>query len=134
MARVVAPVDLGPTRTTTSLRCCGFSTPALGGGPAGSRPAEFFRWKHLENPFGRSFMLVAEADGRIVGLRAFMRWEFVAGDGAFRAVRAVDTATHPDYPGAGDLLAPHPPRRSRTCGTRRTSSSTRRTRRACPAT
>ena len=38
---------------------------ALGGGPAGVRPAEFFRWKHLENPFGRSFMLVAEADGRL---------------------------------------------------------------------
>jgi GNAT superfamily N-acetyltransferase len=74
---------------------------ALGGGPAGSRPEGFFRWKHLENPFGRSFMLVAESDGRIVGLRAFMRWEFVAGDRRFRAVRAVDTATHPDYQGRG---------------------------------
>ena len=46
-------------------------------------------------------MLVAEADGRIVGLRAFMRWEFAAGDRRFRAVRAVDTATHPDYQGQG---------------------------------
>jgi len=73
----------------------------LGVGPAGRRPAEFFRWKHLENPFGPSLMLVAEADGRLVGLRAFMRWRFAAGDRQLRAVRAVDTATHPDYQGMG---------------------------------
>ena len=88
------------TATRTSRRCS-VCCDALGGGPAGTGPAEFFRWKHLENPFGRSFMLVAEADGRIVGLRAFMRWEFVAGDRRFRAVRAVDTATHPDHQGKG---------------------------------
>ena len=74
---------------------------ALGGGPAGQRPARFFRWKPLENPFGPSLMLVAEADDRIVGLRAFLRWRFVAGDASFAAVRAVDTATHPDYQGMG---------------------------------
>jgi GNAT superfamily N-acetyltransferase len=74
---------------------------ALGGGPAGRRPPDFFRWKHLANPFGPSLMLVAEADGRLVGLRAFMRWRFVAGDRVLRAVRAVDTATHPDYQGMG---------------------------------
>jgi hypothetical protein len=46
-------------------------------------------------------MLVAEADGRIVGLRAFMRWRLGAGDREVRAVRAVDTATHPDFQGRG---------------------------------
>jgi GNAT superfamily N-acetyltransferase len=76
-------------------------TESLGGGPAGTRPAEFFRWKHLENPFGRSFMLVAEDAGRLVGLRAFMRWRFVFDGGQVRAARAVDTATHPDYQGRG---------------------------------
>src|SRR5437588_8597230 len=74
---------------------------SLGGGPAGRRPAEFFRWKHFRNPFGRSLMLVAEADGHIVGLRAFMRWTFVAGDSVVRAARAVDTATHPAHQGRG---------------------------------
>lgn len=73
----------------------------LGGGPAGHRPADFFRWKHLENPAGRSFMLVAELDGEIVGFRAFMRWRFAAGDTSVRAVRAVDTATHPAQQGKG---------------------------------
>jgi GNAT superfamily N-acetyltransferase len=73
----------------------------LGNGPAGVRSSQFFRWKHVSNPFGRSFMLVADLDGRIIGLRAFMRWAFRAGDRVHRAVRAVDTATHPDFQGKG---------------------------------
>jgi GNAT superfamily N-acetyltransferase len=74
---------------------------SLGGGPAGRRPPEFFRWKHLDAHFGPSFMLVAEHDARLVGLRAFMRWRFQAGDRTVTAARAVDTATHPDYQGMG---------------------------------
>jgi GNAT superfamily N-acetyltransferase len=74
---------------------------SLGSGPVGSRSPEFFRWKHLDNPFGRSFMLVAEVGDRIVGLRAFMRWRFRAQDRMLSAVRAVDTATHPDFQGMG---------------------------------
>jgi GNAT superfamily N-acetyltransferase len=74
---------------------------SLGGGPAGVRPAEFFRWKHLSNPFGRSFMILSEDAGRVVGLRAFMRWSFVRDGQLVRAARAVDTATHPEYQGRG---------------------------------
>jgi GNAT superfamily N-acetyltransferase len=105
-------VRLGPASTRSAIAIRPFTTGdepqvlelldvALGGGPAGRRPPELFRWKHLANPFGSSFMLVAEADGRLVGLRAFMRWRFTAGDRVLRAVRAVDTATHPDYQGRG---------------------------------
>ena len=73
----------------------------LGGGPAGTRSPELFRWKHVDNPSGRSLMLLAERDERVVGLRAFMRWRFIGGGEVIRAVRAVDTATHPDYQGRG---------------------------------
>ncbi|MGH2636010.1 MAG: GNAT family N-acetyltransferase [Actinomycetota bacterium] len=76
-------------------------TASLGGGPAGRRPAEFFRWKHLENPFGRSFLLLAEDAGRVVGLRAFMRWRFESEGRVVTAARAVDTATDPEYQGRG---------------------------------
>lgn len=62
---------------------------------------QLFRWKHLENRFGRSPMWLAVDGDRIVGLRVFMRWEFERGTQTFRAVRAVDTATHPDYQGRG---------------------------------
>lgn len=57
---------------------------------------ELFRWKHVENPFGRSHLWLAEVDGEPVGLRAFMAWEFVDPEGrTLRAARAVDTATLP---------------------------------------
>lgn len=69
---------------------------ALGTGRAFERSAAFFRWKHHDNPFGRSLMLLAD-DDRIVGLRAFLRWQFRAGDRTILGVRAVDTATHPEY-------------------------------------
>lgn len=74
---------------------------SLGGGPAGERPPEYFRWKHLKNPFGRSFMIVAESGGEIIGFRALMRWRFVVGDRTIEAVRPVDTVTHPEHRGRG---------------------------------
>jgi GNAT superfamily N-acetyltransferase len=71
---------------------------SLGEPPGLRRTPELFAWKHFANPFGRSILLVAEVGARIAGLRAFMRWELVTPSGArFRCVRAVDTATHPDF-------------------------------------
>jgi GNAT superfamily N-acetyltransferase len=64
--------------------------------------AEFFDWKHTRNPFGVSPAWIAVADGRTVGFRTFLRWEFEHPDGRLRhAVRAVDTATAPEYQGRG---------------------------------
>lgn len=58
----------------------------------------FWHWKHFSNPFGPSYVRVAcGEDGQVVGMRAFMRWEFKTGDRLLKAVRAVDTATHPGY-------------------------------------
>lgn len=74
---------------------------SLGGGPVGERTAEFFRWKHHRNPFGRSPAFVADAEGTLVGFRIFMRWRWRAGHRQWEAVRAVDTATHPDHQGQG---------------------------------
>ncbi len=61
----------------------------------------FWRWKHVDNPFGPSPVLVAEDGGRIAGVRAFMRWTWQSRERSYRALRAVDTATHPDYRGKG---------------------------------
>ena len=62
-----------------------------------------FHWKHVDNPFGPSPSWVATDGDRIAGFRTFMRWDFRRGDKpeVVRAVRAVDTATHPDYQGRG---------------------------------
>lgn len=61
----------------------------------------FWTWKHGDNPFGESAILVAEDREKIVGVRAFMRWRLIQGGKVYNAVRAVDTATHPDYQGKG---------------------------------
>jgi N-acetylglutamate synthase-like GNAT family acetyltransferase len=61
----------------------------------------FWRWKHMDNPFGASPVLVASENGVLVGVRAFLRWEWTQNGNILRAVRAVDTATHPDYQGRG---------------------------------
>lgn len=60
-----------------------------------------WEWKHVLNPFGRSPVLLAEEDGVLAGVRAFLRWEFVKDGEPVRACRAVDTATHPDFQGKG---------------------------------
>jgi GNAT superfamily N-acetyltransferase len=71
---------------------------SLGEPPLLRRTPELFGWKHFDNPFGPSIAVLAEADDRIVGLRAFMRWDLISKDGSIvHSVRAVDTATHPDY-------------------------------------
>ncbi len=63
--------------------------------------AAFYRWKHHQNPFGRSPAWVALDGERIVGLRVWLRWRFRRRGRTWQAVRAVDTATHPDYQGRG---------------------------------
>lgn len=71
---------------------------SLGETPILRRTPELFTWKHRDNPFGPSIILVAVLDDRIVGVRAFMRWELETPDGSkLQCVRAVDTATHPHY-------------------------------------
>ena len=68
------------------------------------RTEAFFRWKHLESPFGRSLGLVevGEAAGEpLVALRMFQRWGLQRGAQAIEAVRAVDTATAPHAQGKG---------------------------------
>lgn len=90
-------VEVRPYRDEDERAVLRLLAASLGGGPGGRRTPDFFRWKHLANPFGRSCMLVADAGGEVVGLRTFMRWEFRRDDRIIRAVRAVDTATHPAH-------------------------------------
>lgn len=62
---------------------------------------EGFLWKHYYNPFGQSYGRVACDNDNIVGVRMFMFWEFRKGQQIIKAIRPVDTITHPDYRGRG---------------------------------
>ena len=74
---------------------------ALGQGPAGDITDDFYRWKHIDSPFGRSPGLLASHEGQVVGVRLLMRWRLEVLGQSVQAVRAVDTATHPAYQGRG---------------------------------
>lgn len=62
---------------------------------------EIWNFKHIKNPFGKSLVLIAIEDGKIVGVRAFMCWKWQFLDKLYSTYRAVDTATHPNYQGKG---------------------------------
>jgi GNAT superfamily N-acetyltransferase len=100
-AGVGTAIEIRPYRGADEAGVLELLEASLGGAPSGSWGPDFFRWKHLDNPYGKSLMLVAEQGGRIIGLRAFLRWRFRAGTRTLQAVRAVDTATHPDFQGRG---------------------------------
>jgi GNAT superfamily N-acetyltransferase len=61
----------------------------------------YWIWKHQHNPFGQSYVLLVEEGDRLIGVRAFMRWKWKNQHVEYSSVRAVDTATHPDFQGRG---------------------------------
>ena len=69
---------------------------------AGQWSEAFFRWKHVDNPFGASIGLVERDDvGALIALRMLQRWELERDGFTVQAVRAVDTATAPPAQGKG---------------------------------
>lgn len=57
-------------------------------------PRSFFRWKHLQNPFGPSLMSVTEHhDGEVIAFRAFLRWEVEGPKGRLVIARGADAVT-----------------------------------------
>jgi GNAT superfamily N-acetyltransferase len=71
----------------------------------GVTPREFFRWKHVDGPFGPSILVVAEARGAIIGLAAYLPWQFRAGEEVISTMRGVDFAVHPSYRRRGVSMA-----------------------------
>lgn len=62
------------------------------------RTEAFWKWKHLDNPFGNSYGLCAwdRQEKELMSLRMLMRWAFDTPSGKIiKAVRAVDTVTRP---------------------------------------
>ena len=72
---------------------------------SGVSASEFFRWKHLDAPFGPSALVVAEADGLIVGFVAYMPWRFKARGRPVLSLRGTDLAVHPAYRRRGVSVA-----------------------------
>lgn len=97
MSSALPTVDVRPLATADEAEVLALLSETMAGGPTGSRTMDYFVWKHRANPFGASPGVVALEGDRIVGVRLFLRWHLALGGRRVRAVRAVDTATHPDY-------------------------------------
>ena len=68
----------------------------------GGSAARMWRWKHQDNASGPSPTWLAYApDGRLLGVRTFLRWRFRLDRRSVSAVRAVDTVTAPEARGRG---------------------------------
>ena len=102
-------LDIRPAGTDDRDEVLALLRRSLGAGDDPRYP-ELFSWKHDQNAFGTSPMWVAVDGERIAAFRTLMRWEFVRGGRILRAVRAVDTATDPDYQGKGLFTALDAPR------------------------
>lgn len=62
----------------------------------------FLVWKHLNNPIGSSYSMVATFDKRIVGVLFYMRYNFYNGNGeVITSVRPVDGCTASEMRGKG---------------------------------
>lgn len=71
------------------------------GDVSSEKSVAYWNWKHVNNPFGTSPVLVAEEGGQLIGVRALMRWDWQENGRVYRVLRAVDTATHPAHQGRG---------------------------------
>ncbi len=65
------------------------------------KSSTIWNFKHVDNPFGPSYVLVATDNETFVGVRALMKWNWQLENQVWVAYRAVDTATHPDFQGKG---------------------------------
>jgi predicted N-acetyltransferase YhbS len=68
-------------------------------------PEEVFRWWTFDCPVGQPVFMVAEADGRIVGLQPMRIQTFTDGTDSFKGGVLTHVAVHPDYRGRGIFLA-----------------------------
>ena len=62
---------------------------------------DLFVWKHMKNPFGKSFGLVAIDKDEIIAVCMFMQWEFISANKVIKAIRSNDSVTNEQYQGKG---------------------------------
>jgi GNAT superfamily N-acetyltransferase len=103
----VKALDVRTYRAGDAPRALALLRAAFGDWPgprvaAHDRPEEFFRWKHERNPHGLSHIVLAEVEGRLASMRAYMPWPLVVNGGErVDAVHTVDIATDPAFRGCG---------------------------------
>lgn len=62
---------------------------------------DHWRWKYLENPFKKHFIVLATADSMIIGANQILPIMIKMSESTFPCVLSADTVVHPDYRGRG---------------------------------
>jgi ribosomal protein S18 acetylase RimI-like enzyme len=62
-----------------------------------SSPLEHWRWKYLDNPLRRNFIVIGISNDRIIGVNQSYPLRIKIGDHVFPCVYSADTAVHPDF-------------------------------------
>jgi hypothetical protein len=65
------------------------------------RDDTYWKWKYTSNVFGKTELLVAETEGKIVAATALWPWNFTCRGRIIHAYQACDSVVHPDYRGRG---------------------------------
>lgn len=100
------PAPSQPQRMTVSIKPLESLDPAevldlIGLAFRWPRTSAWYRWKHVEGPWGPSIGLGAVEGGRLLGLRLLLPWRLEVQGAGVRCFRAVEAATHPDARGRG---------------------------------
>lgn len=61
------------------------------------RDDHYWNWKFRDSPFGPSSLIVAEQDGKIIGVDNWWPWEFNMRGQTIKALQPCDSVVHPDY-------------------------------------
>ena len=65
------------------------------------KTVDYWKWKHYDNPFGTSKIILASFNSEIIGVRAFLKWKWQNKYTTINAIRAVDTATARQFQNRG---------------------------------
>ncbi|MCT4588718.1 MAG: GNAT family N-acetyltransferase [Carboxylicivirga sp.] len=68
---------------------------------ASARDEAYWNWKFMDSPYGQSMVLVAEMDGRIIGVNNWWTWQLTSRGNIIKAYQPCDSAVHKDYRGKG---------------------------------
>lgn len=96
---IVRPYQIGDEEKIVDLLEMAFNSwPHL---DLSSSKVDYWRWKHLNNPIGKSIVLVASHDGEIIGCNHTMPLRLKIGREIYLGGIGVDEAVHPDFRGRG---------------------------------
>lgn len=99
----IKDIFFNPIETVPAAQASNLLQACMGNAFGREKSIELWDWKHRFNPAGKSMGWAAyDAEGNLIALRPFMRWQLVDTEGAsVTAARAVDTAVHPNWRRSG---------------------------------